>query len=68
MSNTYECGKDIPCSYWDAIHGQNQRSIYDEKFIKKCRFCNRPIRERFAGKGIYPPNEGGITLPEDSDA
>ena len=60
MPNIYECGKDETCTYWDAIHGQNGHSIYDKKYKEKCCHCNRPIRERFAGKGIYPPSGGFV--------
>lgn len=64
MGNTYECGKDEPCIYWEAIHGLNGHSIYEEKFKERCRFCSRPTRERFAGHGIYPP-AGGFNIEEE---
>jgi len=62
VGNTYECGRDEHCTYYNAIHGQNGHSIYDKKFKERCSNCNRPIRERFSGKGIYPPNQGGIVI------
>jgi hypothetical protein len=65
VGNTYECDRSVECTYWDAIHGLNGRSIYDQKFKERCSNCSRPTRERFAGHGIYPP-KGGFTLDKDA--
>jgi hypothetical protein len=57
----YECDS---CHYWEAIHGQNGFFITQERF-KKCSNCTKPNRDRLAGHGIYPPNEGGFKIEED---
>lgn len=57
----WECAE---CHYWEAIHGQNGFFITQERF-KKCSHCTKPNRDRLAGHGIYPPNDGGFTVEEE---
>lgn len=70
----YDCERNEPCDYHESIHNigtytwgpekGERRSIYSDKFRKKCSNCTRPTLDRLQGKGIYPPAPGGFVIPE----
>lgn len=45
------------CRYWEYIHNGTYTKPEFRSLMLKCQSCNRPMRDRMKGKGIYGDNQ-----------